>query len=126
MVTLQLLDMEDEKFQRYARENARRRHNFIPFIMNLLQVSLWSNSCRASSLQVDTRLLCRVLQRSRSLLPSSSPRSEKRKLARQQPKVLPNHETCMCDAIVFVFILNELVLLQSGIFVAHEMNASSR
>jgi len=33
----QLVDMEDEKFQRYARENARRRHNFIPFIMNLLQ-----------------------------------------------------------------------------------------
>lgn len=28
---------QNEKADRYAKENARRRHNFIPFIMQLLQ-----------------------------------------------------------------------------------------
>ena len=28
---------QSEKAERYAKENARRRHNFIPFIMQLLQ-----------------------------------------------------------------------------------------
>ena len=33
----QVLAEEDDKAARYAKENARRRHNFIPFVMHLLQ-----------------------------------------------------------------------------------------
>lgn len=33
----QLLDNEKSKSARYKKENARRRHNFVPFVIELLQ-----------------------------------------------------------------------------------------
>lgn len=33
-----LIDFEDIKMGRYASENARRRHNYLPFIINLLLI----------------------------------------------------------------------------------------
>ncbi len=34
----QALADEEERIERYRKENARRRHNFVPFIFQLLQV----------------------------------------------------------------------------------------